>query len=258
MKWLLLAGAAALSFTGYVACISIKGQRVNPVIHKNLVKWESNGDSALSTSLVKDTEGHITSVETDLETNRFVFCEDSVMLTEFSKTANRIVYEFKGKRDSTGKLMSGVATASYSVSSPDTVIHHFEYNTEGYLVKEFRDYGKNNLYTIVYEYEQGDAIKIYTYSNDELYNTKSLEYFTDRKNLTELEDFKFRKNINSLAGKTSNHLVKKISSVARNGKLNYSFDYEYETDEEGLPVKAITMKGKKINSVTTYFYVPKT
>lgn len=257
MKWLLVAGAAALSFTGYVACRSIKGQRVNPVIHKNLVKWERAGDSASSTSLVKDAGGHITSVETNLELNRFGFCEDSVTLTEFSKTENRIVYEFKGKRDSTGKLISGVATASYSVSSPDTVAHYFEYNAEGYLLKEFRDYGNHNVYTIVYEYEQGDAIKIYTYYNDELQNTKSLEYFTDKKNFTGLEDFKFRKNINSLAGKTSNHLVSKVSSVTRTGKLNYSFNYEYETDEEGLPVKAITMKGKKVNSVTTYFYVPK-
>jgi hypothetical protein len=257
MKWLLLAGVAALSLTGYVACVSIKAQRVNPVIHKNLVKWESNGDSASSVSLVKDTEGRITSVETDLEINRFDFGKDSVTFTEFSKTENRIVYEFKGKRDSTGKLMSGIATASYSVSSPDTVIHHFEYNAEGYLVKEFRDYGKNSVYAIIYEYEHGDAVKIYTYYNDELYNTKELEYFTDKKNLTGLEDFKFRRTINSLAGKTSNHLVKKITSTARNGKLNYSFNYEYETDEEGLPVKAITMKGKKINSVTTYFYAPK-
>jgi hypothetical protein len=257
MKWLLVAGAAALSFTGYVACRSIKGQRVNPVIQKNLVKWESTGDSASSASLVKDTAGNIISVETNLEINRFGFCEDSLTLTEFSKTENRIVYEFKGKRDSTGKLMSGVATASYSVNSPDTVIHHFEYNAEGYLIKEFRDYGNHSVYTIVYEYEQGDAVKIYTYYNDELYNTKSFEYFTDRKNVTGLEDFKFRKNINGLAGKTSNHLVKKISSVARTGKLNYSFNYEYETDEEGLPVKAITMKGKKVNSVTTYFYTAK-
>lgn len=257
MKWLLLAGVAALSFTGYVACISTKGQRVNPVIHKNLVKWESNGDTASFTALVKDTAGHITSVETGLEINRFSFCEDSVTFTEFSKTGNRIVYEFKGKKDSTGKLMSGTATSSYSVNSPDTVKHNFEYNADGYLVKEFRDYGKGNIYSIIYEYEQGDAVKIYTYYNDELYNTKTLAYYTDRKNLTGLEDFKFRKNINGLAGKTSSHLVKKITSLARDGKLNYSFDYEYQTDEEGLPVKAFTMKGKKVNSVTTYFYASK-
>jgi hypothetical protein len=252
MKWLAMAGVVVSSVTVYMACISIKGQRINPVIHKNLVKWESTGDSASSTSLQKDTLGHITTLETSLEINRFLFCKDTVMLTEFSKEENRIVYSFTGKMDSTGKLTSGVAIAAYS-PSPDTVIHHFEYNTEGYLSKEFRDYGKNGVYTILYEYEQGDAVKIYTYYNDELYNTKELDYGS-RKNVTGLEDFKFRRNINSLTGKTSNHLLKKITSTGRGGKLNYSFDYEYETDEEGLPVKLVTKKGKKVSSVTTYFY----
>lgn len=168
-----------------------------------------------------------------------------------------MVYEFKGRLDSTGKIMDGLATASYAVNSPDTVVHRFEYNEAGYLVKELRDYGKAGVYMIIYEYEQGDVVKIFTYYNEELYNTKELEYYTQRGNFTGLEEFKFRRNINHLAGKVSKHLMKKITSVARNGKLNYSFNYEYETDEDGLPVKLITKKGKKVNTVTNYFYAAK-
>ena len=255
---LLIAGVAVLSIMGYVACVRMKAQRVNPVIRKNLVKWESTGDSASSTRLVKDRQGRITSMENDMEINNFHFTPDSVLLTEYSKTENRVVYAFKGRRDHTGKLISGMAVAAYAVDDTDTVLHRFEYNDGGYLVKEFRDYGKDGTYIIVYEYEGGDVIRISTWYNNELYNTKEMQYYTEKDNLTGLEDFKFRKNINNLAGNTSRHLVKKITSMARNGKLNYSFDYEYETDEEGLPVKLIAKKGKKVNTVTTYFYASKT
>lgn len=254
---LIIAGVAVLSLTGYVACMRMKVQRVNPVIKKNLVKWESTGDSASSTRLVKDQQGRITSMEDDMEINSFRFSTDSVLLTEYSKTESRVVYAFKGRRDNAGKLISGMAVAVYAANDPDTVLHRFEYDAGGYLVKEFRDYGKDGTYIIAYEYEKGDVIKISTWYNNELYNTKELQYYTGKDNLTGLEDFKFRKNINNLAGTASRHLVKKITSVARNGKLNYSFDYEYETDEEGLPVKLIAKKGKKVSAVTTYFYASK-
>lgn len=256
MKWLLIAGVAVLSLTGYMACSFVKVQHANPVIKRNLVKWEST-DAASSTRLEKDLQGRITSMENNAEVTAFKFWADSMLLTEYSKAENRVVYEFKGRLDHTGKLVSGLAIASYSSWKPDTVSHRFKYNVAGYLVKEFRDYGKAGTYTIVYEYEEGDAVRIYTWFNNDLYNTKELEYYRKKDNLTGLEDFKFRRNINNLAGNISRHLVKKITSLARNGKLNYSFNYEYETDEEGLPLKLITKKGKKVNSVTTYFYASK-
>ena len=257
MKWLLMAGGIVLSLTGYMACMRSKVQRENPVIKRSLVKWESTGDSASSTQLVKDGQGHITSMENDLEVNRFQFSTDSLLLTEYSKTDNRIVYAFKGRLDSAGKLTGGTALVAYAARGTDTVLHKFEYDDQGYLVKEFRDYGKAGTYTIGYTYEGGDVIRISTWYNNELYNTKELEYYTQKDNMTGLEDFKFRKNVNQLVGNTSKHLVKKITSVARNGKLNYSFNFEYETDDQGLPLKLITRKGKKVSGVTTYFYAAK-
>lgn len=257
MKWLLMACGIVLSLTGYMACMRSKVQRENPVIQRSLVKWESTGDSASSTQLVKDSQGRITSMENKVELNRFQFSTDSILLTEYSKTDNRIVYAFKGKLDSAGKLIRGTAIVGYGAHGTDTVQHRFEYDNQGYLVKESRDYGKAGTYIITYLYEAGDAIRISTWYNNELYNTKELEYYTDKDNLTGLEDFKFRKNMNELVGNTSKHLVKKITSVARNGKLNYSFNFEYETDDEGLPLKLITRKGKKVSGVTTYFYAAK-
>ncbi|AXY77331.1 hypothetical protein D3H65_26590 [Paraflavitalea soli] len=234
-----------------------KVQRENPVIQRSLVKWESTGDSASSTRLGKDSQGHITSMENNAELNRFQFSTDSILLTEYSKTNNRIVYAFKGRLDSAGRLTEGTAIVGYADHGTDTVLHRFEYDDQGYLVKEYRDYGKAGIYIIIYQYEAGDAIRISTWYNNELYNTKELEYYTGKNNLTGLEDFKFRKNINHMVGNVSKHLVKKITSVAGNGKLNYSFNFEYETDDEGLPLKLITRKGKKVSGVTTYFYAAK-
>lgn len=257
MKWLLMAGIAVLSFTGYVACRQMKVQHEIPVIKKDLVKWENSGDAASSACLTKDEQGRIIGIENETEINTFRYWADSLLFLEHTKPETRIVYEFKGKLDSAGRLLSGVAVAAWGDYTPDTVYHRFEYHA-GFLVKEFRDYGKAGIYTITYEYKNDDVIKICTWHNNVLYNTKELEYYTGKKNLTGLEDFKFRKNINNLVGNTSRHLVKKITSVGRGDKVNYSFNYEYETDGEGLPVKLITKKGRKISSVTTYYYAAKT
>lgn len=254
MKWQIMAGATILSLAGYMACVKAKVKHEDPVITKKLVSWEITGDSTATTRLIKDSLGRVVSMENNTEINTFTYVADSLLINEFSKAENRIVYTFRGKIDSGGKLSGGTAIAAYGAFQPDTVLHRFEYNERGYLVRELRDYGEAGTYAIAYEYRGNDATRILTWYNNELYNTKELEYYADKKNVAGLEDFKFRRNINSLAGHNSQHLVKRISSVAGDGKLNYSFTYEYETDEEGLPVKLIAKKGKKVSGVTTYFY----
>ncbi|MDF2187298.1 hypothetical protein [Paraflavitalea sp. CAU 1676] len=254
MKRWIVAGVTIASLAGYMACVKATAKQEIPVISKKLVSWESTGDSAATTRLAKDSLGRVVRVENESEVNTFQYKGDSLFISEYSKTESRIVYRFNGRVDSAGKLIGGRAIAAYGSFHPDTVGHRFEYNDRGYLSKEFRDYGEDGIYVIAYEYEGGDAVRISTWYNNELYNTKELEYYTDKHNQTGIEDFKFRRNVNNLAGHNSLHLVKKISSIARNGNLNYSFNYEYETDEEGLPVKLIAKKGKKVSTVTTYFY----
>lgn len=257
MKWLSVAGVAVLCLIGYVAFVYMKVPPQKVIIKKSPVKWECSGDSTSFTRLVKDNEGRITTVENHEEINSFRFWEDSVLLTEYAKAGERIVYTFKGRLDSTRKLISGLAVATYNVYAPDTIQHHFQYNTGGYLIKEIRDYGKAGTYVIAYEYKGSDAVKIITWFNNERTNTKVLEYYKGKPNLTGLEDFKFRKNINNLTGNSSSHLVKQITSTAGNGKLNYAFTYEYETDPEGLPVKLIAKRGRKVSAVTTFYYTAK-
>jgi YD repeat-containing protein len=254
VKQLLITGVA-WAILGITGCSRTKEQS-SPVIQKRLVKWENIGDPASATSVERDVPGRITRMETATEINLFSFSGDSVLFSEFSKADEQVVYQFQGILNKLGALVSGTAISSYGLMYPDTVTHLFEYDAAGYLVKETRSQ-PNNVYTIQYSYKNADAVKITTYSNNILYNTKELEYYTDRDNQTGLEEYKFRKNCNGLAGKTSRHLVKKITSVAGNGKINYSFTYEYETDAQGLPVKLTSKTGKKVNSVTAYYYVAK-
>ncbi|WP_276480344.1 hypothetical protein [Paraflavitalea pollutisoli] len=254
MKWQIMASVAIVSLCGYVACIQAKVQQKKPVITKRLVRWQSTGDSASATQLTKDTAGHITLVENNTEINTFRYVGDSILLTEYAKEAGRVVYSFRGLTDSTGKLLQGTAIAAYGSFAPDTVLHRFEYNKEGYLVRESREYGAAGTYTISYEYDGRDVVRILTWYNNELNNTKELGYYSDKANTTGLEDLKFRHNINNLVGRNSEHLIKTISSANGKGKLNYAFTYEYETDAEGLPVKLIAKKGKQVKAVTTYYY----
>lgn len=254
MKWQIMASVAVLSLCGYVACIQAKVQHKAPIITKRLVSWQTTGDSASATRLTKDALGNITRVENGTEINTFRYTSDSLALTEFSKEAGRVVYSFRGLVDSTGKLLQGTAIAAYGSFKPDTVLHRFAYNDAGYLVKETRDYGEAGIYIIGYEYEGADVVRIQTWYNNALYNTKEMAYYTGQANATGLEDLKFRHNINNLVGRNSEHLIKTISSTNGTGKLNYAFTYEYETDEEGLPVKLIAKKGKQVKGVTTYYY----
>lgn len=254
MKWQIMASVAVVSLCGYVACIQAKVQQKRPVIAKRLLRWQSMGDSASVTQLTKDSAGRITIVENSTEINTFRYVQDSFLLTEYSKKAGRVVYSFRGVVDTTGKLLQGVAIAAYGSFKPDTVLHHFEYNKSGYLVKEARDYGAAGTYTISYEYEGADVVRILTWYNNELNNTKELAYYTDKVNATGLEDLKFRHNINNLVGRNSEHLIRTISSANGSGKLNYAFTYEYETDADGLPVKLIAKKGRQVKAVTTYYY----
>ncbi len=96
---------------------------------------------------------------------------------------------FKGKLDSAGKLTCSRAIVGYAAHGTGTGSTGLNTMTRGYLVKEFRDYGKAGTYIITYLYEAGDAIRISTWYNNELYNTKELEYYTDKDNLTGLRRF---------------------------------------------------------------------
>lgn len=254
MKWMLGAGLVLLPILVYMACSRMTEQRSVPVIQKRLLRWEHSGDSNACMRLVMDKRGRVVRMENDAEINVFRYWKDSLELTELAKADQKLVYVFNGRLDSLGKLVSGTAIASYIPHDPDTVVHRFEYSADGYLVKEYRDYGQAGDYIITYTYDQGDAVKICTWYNDELYNTKELEYYPEHYNHTGIEDFKFRRNINQLAGFRSRHLVKRITSTARNGKLNYAFNYEYETDAAGLRLKSIARNGIKVSGVTTYYY----
>lgn len=239
------------------ACTRSRQPRSVHVIKKRLTQFTHVADTLSATQIERDVAGRITRIETSEEINLFHYTGDSILLSEFSKSAGREVYLFSGLLNSAGAIVTGMSVSNYGFTQADTNMHQFSYDEAGHLVKELRIDGKNSTFAVQYEYRNHDAVKITTYHNQVLTNTKQLEYYAQLDNHTGLEDYKFRRNCNGLAGTMSAHLVKRITSVTGIGHLNYDFTYEYETDAEGLPVKAISKSGKKVNAVTTFLYAAK-
>ncbi|MFT3826251.1 MAG: hypothetical protein QM731_20170 [Chitinophagaceae bacterium] len=250
MKMLLLALAGTSLFFMSIAC-SDKNIAAEKISAKQAV------DSVSNMRFKKDTVGRIIYLETDLEISTWHFYKDSVLYREFSKTAERVVFEFRGRSDTKGRLQQGVTLSSYNINSPDRSLRSFEYNEEGYLVKAVEDFGKDGIYLQTYEYRDGDMISISSYFNGVLRNVKKLEY-TSLNNQLRWDDYRFGHNINGWLGYNSLHLVKSITSVKTDGKVNYTLRFDYRMDERGLLLAQQMWQGSILKEIRSFFYTPET
>ncbi len=240
----------------YIGCNKYSIQKPIPRPEKMVSGWMDSGNADDKTKYFFDQANHVTKEESGSEISSYEFLKDSVIIKEFSKDENRFVYEFRGRLDTNKSLVSGVANSSYITSAPDTVYHRFEYNKDGFLTWEERISTSSDSFSIEYEYEDNQLKKAFTYSNGELYNTKEFEYYQNDFTPGLPENFKFRKNINRLVGRSGEYLIKKIVSTGKSGKQRYILHYEYQKDADGYAYKVIGKKGKKTRTVVNYFYAP--
>ena len=246
----------------YIGCSRFTIQNSDTYSSYIVQGWIDSANPQLETRLTFDLVNpfdlvnHVTKEESGIEAVFYEYLRDSVIIKEFNKEESRFVYEFRGRLDSRGRLISGTATSSYVSTTPDTVQHFFEYNEDGFLSKETRLTNFTDSFVIKNEYDGKNLKQQLTYSGGVLYNTKDFEYYSHLLNPGLPEGFKFRNNLNNLVGRSGESLIKKITSIGKNSKKKYIQTYEYQNAGEGYTYTAIGKKNKKINSTTTYFYTP--
>lgn len=189
-------------------------------------------------TLKYDAQGRLVQVEDDEDRDTYTFKGDSVFIKEFRKTENRYVYDFKGKMDAKGRIISGKASASYVINSPYVATFAFEYDAQGYMVKQITD--RSDQYDYVYEYthQNGDMVKSRVYLNGALQYGADYEYYTDMANKTGLEGNKFYGYQNGLTGTPSQHLMKKATGINDKGESGWTAGYTYQLDADGYPASA--------------------
>ena len=254
MRFSILLAAILAATVIYVSCNKHTTQKSVTSSNKVVSGWSDSSRPELKTQLVFDGSNEVIKEETINDYSTYQFSSDSVIITEFNKDENRVVYQFKGKLDSLKRLVSGCATSSYILSAPDTTSHIYVYNNEGYLLNETRTSSTSDTFEIIYNYEDNVVKRVATYTNGILYNTKEFSYYDNDINYSLPEETKFRKNLNNLVGRSSAKLLKKTVSIGKNGKEKYTVNHQYTFDPNGYAARMISRKGKKVTGVISFYY----
>ena len=128
MRFSILLAAILAATVIYVSCNKHTAQKSVTSSNKVVSGWSDSSRPELKTQLVFDGSNEVIKEETINDYSTYQFSSDSVIITEFNKDENRVVYQFKGKLDSLKRLVSGCATSSYILSAPDTTSHIYVYN----------------------------------------------------------------------------------------------------------------------------------
>lgn len=185
-----------------------------------------------------DSKGRVKLVEDNEDRDTYEFRGDSVFIKEFRKTDNRYVFDFKGKMDAKGRVISGKASVSYLVHAPYTATYSFEYDAQGYQTKEICLRSDNQNYEYRYEHENGDLVKQRAYLNGQLEYGADYTYYPDLPNNSGIEFNKFYSCPNGLSGTPSQHLMKSATGINSEGQSGWHFEYSYQMGIDKYPVSA--------------------
>lgn len=174
--------------------------------------------------------------------------EHSYTTYDYSTAGKVGVKTFNGKNELERSILytlnaNGYANSEISVREKQDTVSLFEYNADGYLIKNIN---KMNAHTTTYTIENGNVIKsIDTDSSGKMLYTFTYKYSAQRNNI----DYR-----NNFFGKANANLVTKRTMK---GKTNGTTTYSYIFDENGYPSEVnehiMTSKGMvKIKSENAF------
>ena len=148
---------------------------------------------------------------------------------------------------------NGYATTEYAYLDNDTT--YFEYNSDGYLVKETTHTGGSS-HTIErkdYTISGGNVIKEERFENDSLYETIDFEYYSDKLSKSQIGS-NYQLGSIYLKGVKNKNLTKKITYTSTFSSVDID-EYVYELNENGYVTRVSqTNNGSSTPNVWRYSY----
>lgn len=179
--------------------------------------------------------------------------KDSVFIKERRFTENREVFDFKGRIDAKGRVLSGHASVSYNLYLPYEADYTFTYNPDGSMASQTIQRSNGQLIQYLYGYQSGDLIQEQVFRDGQAEFTLDYEFYTNMTDKTGVERTKFYGAHNGLSGKPSKHLIKAIKATSGNGTTMWTRQLVYHLDGNGYPDYA-DVTSSTWGNYTMYFH----
>lgn len=126
-----------------------------------------------------DNKGRVILSEDDEDKYTVTYTGNEIHVVNFRKTENQVVFDFTGKLNAQGNIISGTGTSNYTQLYQEK--HSFEYDAAGNMTKKVLD--RNNgeiVYTYQYMYKNGNLEGYDVYVNGVYDYGGRFEYYTDK------------------------------------------------------------------------------
>lgn len=180
-------------------------------------------------------KGRLNMIDEGEDSTNIVFKSDSVFIKEFRKAENRFVFDFKGKMDNKGRVVSGQAQVSYNINFPHVANYSFQYNIDGYMTNQLIKRSNNTDTEYFYTYQNGDLKEMRVYRDGLIDFSIQYDYHLNMTDKTGVEMNKFYPGHNGLSGKTNKHLVKMVKGMMSNGTVSWTQAMTFHLDAKGYP-----------------------
>jgi hypothetical protein len=174
------------------------------------------------------------SVSGDIETG-YTYSGNKINYVISSVSKGNKLYALELTSNNKGLATKGTGQLLYNPASPFNVNISYEYDNDGYLVKQTTQQ-LNHTYVKTFGYINGDLINQQCYTDEKLqtsityYYEKSVE---NKLNVMQVTDLIIPAN--GFMGKTSKYLWTKAEQVNTNGQKGYT-QKDYTVDADGYPV----------------------
>ncbi len=197
---------------------------------KRLVGISTDGDEGPPSSIEYDDNGRVVKYEDAEDLTRFSYKGNEVSITEWRKTENREVFNFKGLLNAKGQLYYGTAHSSYNLNNVEEQVYTFEYDANGYMIRKTRNGNQGaSIYVYEFSYEHGDMKEYKVYWNGAFNYGGAWEYDLSKQDKTNLNSQQFN-GPNKFTGKTNRHLATKYT-----GNTGWYVNMVYTFDAQGYP-----------------------
>lgn len=194
------------------------------------------GSNSSSTQYQYNRLGRLSSFENAGFTYYYSYRGNKIIYTITRLADSYKLYELTLQLNKEGVMTGGEGTMYYITNNPISFKTAYEYNEEGFLVKQTTIQNSTRILTKEFSYSNGDLTALKYSDNGKLKYTVTYSYANNTVNkLNVLLFADFPVPANGFSGKTSLHLWSKAEQVNTDGLKGNNIK-EYILDADGYPV----------------------